>query len=502
MKFAKYFAAGLISVMGLASCGDDFMDTEYTQYLDQESAGVAAAGEPAVFLNGLWSWMVSYQSSHDDFGVASVMHATDMMGEDIAMYADSWFVYDYDFDNREYNYRRTGSTWKIFYTMIAKANEIISLYPEASNSQVKALLGQALAIRGYSYYWLVQLYQNPYNADGTIASAKPAVPLMLTTADAKADGSNYTTDELNALKGRNTVGLIMSQMESDFSRAAQYLKESGYERVDGDKNNIDYHVAYGLLARYYMITSQWQKAADAAAIARGGYKMTGSTGKGGMKDVASDDWMWGFDHDTETQTTYASFYSHISNEAPGYSGICYNTNLIDARLYSQIDANDVRKQWFNGPEGDASAPQAGGKVPYAARKFGHYSDWTEDYVYMRAPEMVLIEAEAYARLGKGDKAFEVLSVLMDQRQPSWSELRTSVSVEDVLLQRRIELWGEGFVRTDLLRNNKGVDRTYEGSNHLAGHLVKVPAQDKLWIYQIPQTEMQENKHITADEQND
>lgn len=502
MKFAKYFAAGLISVMGLVSCGDDFMDTEYTEYLDQESAGVAAAENPSVFLNGLWSWMVAYQSNHDDFGIASIMHATDMMGEDIAMAADSWFVYDYDFDNREYNYRRTTSTWKILYTMIAKANEIISLYPEASNSQVKALLGQALAIRGYSYYWLVQLYQNPYNADGTIAGQKPGVPLMLTFADAKADGSFYTESELDALKGRNTVAVIMAQMESDLTRAAKYLEESGYERVDGDKNNIDQHVAYGLLARYYMISSKWAEAASAAAKARAGYAMTGSTGLGGMKDVASADWMWGFDHDTETQTTYASFYSHISNEAPGYSGVQYNTNLIDARLYSYIADDDVRKAWFNGPDGDAKAPQAGGTLPYAARKFGHYSDWTEDYVYMRAPEMVLIEAEAYARQNQGAKAAETLAILMDARQPSWKAAHSTVTVEDVLLQRRIELWGEGFVRTDLLRNNKGVDRTYAGNNHLPGHLVKVPAQDKLWVYQIPNAEMQENKHITDDEQND
>ena len=123
-------------------------------------------------------------------------------------------------------------------------------------------------------------------------------------------------------------------------------------------------------------------------------------------------------------------------------------------------------------------------------------------MYMRAPEMVLIEAEAYARMGQEAKAAEVLSVLMNSRQPSWSKLHSTASVEDVLLQRRIELWGEGFVRFDLIRNNKGVDRKYEGSNHLPGHLIQVPAQDKRWVYQIPMSEMQENSHISEDEQNE
>lgn len=123
-----------------------------------------------------------------------------------------------------------------------------------------------------------------------------------------------------------------------------------------------------------------------------------------------------------------------------------------------------------------------------------------DYMYMRAAEMVLIEAEAYAHLNQGTKAAEVLKVLMANRQPSWN--MSSVTVEDVYLQRRIELWGEGFSYFDLKRLNKGIDRNYEGNNHLAGYKLTVPAQDKRWVYQIPLREMQENKLITDDDQNE
>ena len=71
----------------------------------------------------------------------------------------------------------------------------------------------------------------------------------------------------------------------------------------------------------------------------------------------------------------------------------------------------------------------------------------------------------------------------------------------MLLQRRIELWGEGFSYFDLKRNNKGIDRNYEGSNHLAGKMHTIPAFDVRWTYQIPQSEMQENSHIQDSEQN-
>jgi hypothetical protein len=208
--------------------------------------------------------------------------------------------------------------------------------------------------------------------------------------------------------------------------------------------------------------------------------------------------MWGFAHTTETQTTFASFFSMISNLAPGYAGN-YAPRLIDAQLYSQIPDDDARKKLFIGPEGDESQPTKGARLPYANIKFGHVSDWTDNYMYMRAAEMVLIEAEAYAHMNQGAKAAEVLKVLMSKRQPSWK--KASVTVEDVYLQRRIELWGEGFSYYDLKRLNKGIDRTYAGNNHLPSYDIKVDARDVRWIYQIPLSEIQENKLISEDDQN-
>ena len=122
-----------------------------------------------------------------------------------------------------------------------------------------------------------------------------------------------------------------------------------------------------------------------------------------------------------------------------------------------------------------------------------------DYVYMRAAEMVLIEAEALAHQGKNAEAATALSKLMVKRDPSWN--KTSVSVDDAVLQRRIELWGESFAYFDLKRLNRGIDRNYEGNNHLAGYNIAVKAQDPAWTYQIPLKELQENTHISEADQN-
>ena len=166
-------------------------------------------------------------------------------------------------------------------------------------------------------------------------------------------------------------------------------------------------------------------------------------------------------YNTETQTTYASFFSMISSIAPGYAGLGYNTNLIDARLYGMMNDTDFRKQyWFNGPDGNNKYDSYGATLPYANTKFGSDGNWTMDYVYMRAAEMVLIEAEALARQGKNTEAATALKKLMAKRDPSWN--MPSVSAEDVVLQRRIELWGEGFSNNDCRRLNKPVVRFHKG----------------------------------------
>lgn len=483
---------GLLA-LALGSCGSDYLDTDYTEYLNAEQAGEAAGRNPDVFLNGMWSWQVEYSDAHDYFGLMSVLLSKDMMSEDISVSAYHWFCFDYEFDNRGATYRRTSKDWTLFYTDIAKANDIIATFPEGAKTEgEKALLGQALAIRGMAYTYLPQIYQTYMNQNGTINRDAAGVPIILTQAD------GYSLDELDALKGRNTVGKVLDQAEKDLTAAVKNLSEANYTRPS--KNYIDLSVAQGLLARYYLLTQQWEKAAETAKEARKGYKQRDKAAlHDGFMTLSASDVMWGFIHTSETETTYASYFSHISNLAPGYAGIGYCSKLIDARLYSKIADDDYRKSLFNTAAGDASQPTVGAKLPYASLKFGDTGDWTMHYIYMRAAEMVLIEAEALARQNKNSQAATVLKELMENRQPSWN--KSTVTVDDVLLQRRIELWGEGFAYFDLKRNNLGIDRNYEGSNHLAGYLFTIPAFDKRWTYQIPTGEMQENSHIQDDEQN-
>ena len=113
--------------------------------------------------------------------------------------------------------------------------------------------------------------------------------------------------------------------------------------------------------------------------------------------------------------------------------------------------------------------------------------------------MKLIKAEAYARLEQSADATAALRELVSKRNSQWVGTAT---VDEVLFQRRIELWAEGFTYHDLRRNGLGVVRTYEGTNHPTWGQIDYPAHDKTWNFQIPRSEMQNNLMLSDADQNE
>ncbi len=473
MKKIKYLllvALGLL--LTLSACSDDYLDVEFTdgatektlKQLDLDRSATAS-------LLGMYAtFATAGYGGHDSFGFTSVFLSTDLMTGDVLPLKYHWFKWDYLMDNRMYAWRRTKADWGIFYTVIANANNLIDLLEEGD--ETKAYLGQAYAMRGMAYDYLIQLYQKGYT--GTEIGSLPGVPM------------HYSSKEgVENKMGRNTVKEVLDQAGSDLKKAAELIK--GYNRPS--KMYLDENVVNGLLARHLLLVQDYQGAYEAATKALEGNVIAeivpNDIAKGDIKEnrymsIEEPDWMWGFAIDAETSGTYASFFSHISNLTGGYAGLGYSPKAIDKKLYDSMSDTDVRKTFYN-------------PANYLNYKFGGDSGFTQDYVYMRSSEMVLIQAEALAHQGKNAEAATTLKVLMEKRDASWN--KTEVSVEDVFLQRRIELWGEGFSYFDFKRLGVGRDTSYPGTNHgRFGAFVK-PAGDVAWTYQIPRQEMQENKEL-------
>ena len=120
-----------------------------------------------------------------------------------------------------------------------------------------------------------------------------------------------------------------------------------------------------------------------------------------------------------------------------------------------------------------------------------------DVPYIRLAEMYLILAEAYANTaGKEADAKAALFTLAVNRDPSYTLSANSGAalLNEILVQRRIEFWGEGFRFYDLKRLNQPLDRTVVPNfvSAAVGGVLQVPAGDDRWQFAIPISELQAN----------
>lgn len=491
--YINKIAALLILTLGFAACSDKFLNPEPTEYATNEQINdlTSQGGETVVnlmnsIISGGYNAMITYQGRHDAFGQMSTGFAGDLMTEDVAINYVHQFIYDYQIDNNAASYARTSNTWSYLYSVVGKCNEVIGkVVTTTEDPSLKAVLGEALALRSFAYLTLAQRYQQTYvgNED------KPCVPLTLTPNDDRA-----------SIGKRATVKEVYNKLLTDLELSISLLE--GYNRPN--KTRIDKNVAAGIYARALMVVGDWAKAAQYAKIARTGYSLMSKTeiGSDGFNEISNKEWIWGGDINGENTGMFASFFSHVCSYDVGYGESTFMPKMIDARLYSQIGNNDGRRVQFkdpNNPVINDSEITEENAPSYCNFKFKKVTGWLADYVYMRASEMYLIEAEALAQQGKTGDAYIVMKNLMDNRDPDWASSRTTASVEDVFLQKRIELWAEGQIFYDYLRLKKNINRDYAGSNHMEKKVI--PAGSWKLIYQLPQSEIDNNVELEENDQN-
>ena len=109
--------------------------------------------------------------------------------------------------------------------------------------------------------------------------------------------------------------------------------------------------------------------------------------------------------------------------------------------------------------------------------------------------MYLLHAEAAAKTSDESGARATLKLLLEQRIPDTSYidgLSGQALIDEIYLQTRIELWGEGKSYLAMKRNKANIVR---GSNHLSNVGVSIPFDDNRLTFLIPQLEIQNNPFI-------
>jgi hypothetical protein len=209
--------------------------------------------------------------------------------------------------------------------------------------------------------------------------------------------------------------------------------------------------------------------------------------------------MWG-SHQQENQTTYfTSFFAYMSCNFPAQN-IISSPRAIQDSIYRLIPPSDIRSRLWDSTGAnplfpvpvDASGKELGMRVKFMQRKFRVADPQMSigDVPLMRAAEMYLIEAEALAHMNNDAAAAKVLYDLAIVRDPAYklSAKTGSALLNEILFQRRIELWGEGFRFYDLKRLNLPLVRTRH--SFLPSYQKSVLPGSMNWQFVLPQPEIE------------
>lgn len=474
------------STMSLTSCIDE---TEPTNGATTEQVQKSASATEALLM-AIPAYSTSrYFSGQRDwaFGYGAIMYIRDVESSDVCATDDAGYYQfrafaqnqyqgrDYIFAQYMYNYQTK--------FVNATNNVIAAVNPDAATDTQKGYLGAAYAYRAMLYLDMAREYEY-LPTEGTEAKSPSGNDVMGLTVP-------IVTESMSEADARNNKRATREEMKefikSDLDKAAEYIPM--LDKTTKTLPHLD--CVYGLYARLYMWVEDYANAEKYARMAINEYKgrpmnqeesLNTTTG---FNDISK--WMWGTQDTKESLwSNLANWASLVSNETKyGYAGGGNCNNMIDRRLYERLSNTDWRKLEWKAPAGSALDGQnmyiddafGKGLAEYSGLKFrpngGVMTPYTvasaSAFPMMRVEEMYFIEAEAAAHQdpAKGKQLLETFMKTYRDANYTCSVSDKDAVVEEIVFQKRIELWGEGQSFFDLKRLNYSCTRGYEGTNHLA-----------------------------------
>lgn len=489
MKTTMRIIFAAIAGLFLSSCGKDFLETRPTEFISAEQIKEASKKDPDIqagSIAGLYSTMYTVGSggspadrpNHDDFGQKGWDIYMDLLSSDMVLGGTIYGWYSGLSRLRastDYTRYECSMPWRYYYRIIFGANIVIDgLGGNEANlesEEARHYMGQAKAMRAYGYFYLANLYAKSYDPN------EPILPV-------------YTNPEVPN-QPKSTAKAVYDLIVSDLTEAIELL--DGFQRTS--KSQVDQSVAKGLLAYAYAAMEAYELAMEQAAdiIQSGKFPlMDESEVTGGFNTVNTPGWIWGADITLDNGLDIISWWGQIDIYSFSYAW-AGDFKAIDKGLYDAIPDDDIRKtqfkKWGNHELVPAGKFYAPGKTP------GGQTAITTDYVYMRVAEMYLLLAESAARSGDEATARQALKDLLNERVPDPSyvdALSGQDLLDEIYLQTRIELWGEGKSYLAMKRNKATITR---GSNHLSLAGESLDYDDDRLILQIPEEEILNNPQI-------
>ena len=515
----------------------------------------------AMMASGTGGYASSY-GAHFDYGLPALHLMTDAMLEDFTIAGDlGFFWFGAHFQNvamgAQYIYN--AYFWDCYYTWIKLANDIILQVGQVTDETEPSLanaLGQAYAYRAMCYLDLARLFEPKKNNYTDVSSI-----LGLTVPIVKED----ITEDIAKFNERAPRDSMYNFIFSDLAMAEKYLDPSKTTYNNPTVGSVYgmYARAYQELGGTYYELGDKSKSdsyyTKAAEYARKAIQTSGKTPlteaqwhdpKSGFNDgSANNAWIWGLTLSVENASNIITNIAHLAPEAVwGYSILSYPS--INKALYDRISISDFRKKswldpdftWnpmtanytpnhgyqFAGVDDRLSGYESAGinnafdyfayftatdNAKYVNIKFrpagGQCVEYTEgncaDHVLMRVEEMYFIEMEAVLRTEGVEAAQQLLNTFMRtyrDRSYDCSYATSELSfIQEMLLQKRIEFWGEGILFYDYKRLDQGITRGYPETNFPAVARFNTDGRSPQWNLVITRGEYQSNTAINDSNNN-
>ena len=535
----KILLAIVLTGVILTGCKEEFLELYPTDQID-ETAAFSSPQNAMAALYGIYDLITEPRLL-----AAWVPVSNDVRGDDVFIaQANNW-----NYLLQPFNYTwlaSSGATarsspamnWTLFYAVIENCNGAINAELPFDTEGAASFLGEVKTIRALSYFNLVQMFCVPYTRDN---GASPGVPL-------------YEVSDPSKLKGRGTVAEVYELIERDLTDAIAAL---GTPETLGRIGKV---FAQGLMGRVKLTMGKYDEALPFinAAIAAAPPLSSATDLSLGVNRVMtetifavpfnSDDYgiYWGFtssyDHPegygnafmtTALLNTYPAddarrawfitplFYNYNDPNVEEHFGDLtrtlyhfegYHSYSFD-EIQSLTDAGtpvDVSMFWPNNEDswcfirpGHVSLY---GKFPRldAVRGSSFGSVGLDKPTLMRTSELYLMKAECEARKASPDNAAAQTALFAVQTRSSSSAVKSTSTgatlINEIMMERRRELVGEGFRITDILRLGLPLDRPQiQGPGW--SPIKHLDATSPKLIYPIPEIEIDANEFINDQDQN-
>jgi starch-binding outer membrane protein, SusD/RagB family len=377
------------------------------------------------------------------------------------------------------------------YSTIAHANIIlrdIDKFTNATNQgQANRIKGQAYALRALAHFDLFRYFATNYDRSSTTVLAMPYTKEFTVSTSLKPSRSNNKDYYDNIFADLTQAITLLGNVDQQPNPASGLVRPY-----------IDRNAAYALQARVNLYAGNWADAATAATNALNGRPLatTQSAFTGMYKQTDRGELIWNVQFEAgQSSPSFLVFFATSNRSyfrpAPEVATAAGTSGLIQS--------NDLRYQAYF-----TSVPAAGTTTPNLAvtkyRGKNTLVDGNANFPVFRSGEMVLIRAEANARLGGANEvtALADLNALRAARISGYTPvvLTGTALINAIADERRREMFGEGHRFFDLKRTTRQITRgsVCGTSISAAGQCTLAPTARE-WAMPIPETVRNANPNI-------